>query len=95
LALAARIIRLSTTFRRAAERLGIRAGSPAYHAIAASTRTLASGELPGAGDSETSFTPGLAFVRRVGGHDLWLLYRFDDEHVFIMTVRNRPPIPAE
>ena len=58
-------------------------------------RALASAELPGAGDFETPFAPGRAIVRRVGGHNVWLLYRFDHEHVFILTARSQPPVPAD
>jgi hypothetical protein len=63
--------------------------------VSAATRALAAGDLPGAGDFETSFSPGRAHVRRVPGHNLWLLYRFDDQHVFIMTARGDPPVPID
>jgi len=56
-------------------------------------RLLAAGDLPGAGDFETSFSPGRAHVRRVAGLNLWLLYRFDDQYVFVMTARDQPPVP--
>jgi hypothetical protein len=52
-------------------------------------------ELPGAGDDETTFAPGRAYVRRVSGHNLWVLYRFDDTHVSIMTAQNQPPTPID
>jgi hypothetical protein len=58
-------------------------------------RAFASADLPGGGDFETSFAPGRAYVRRVVGHNLWLLYRFDDDHVFIMSARNQPPVPVD
>lgn len=77
------------------ERLGVGAGSAAYRAVTAAMRALASSELPGGGDYETSFSPGRAHVRRVTGRNLWILYRFDAEHVFIMTARNQPPVPAD
>lgn len=35
-------------------------------------------ELLGAADDETTFAPGRAFVRRVDGRNVWILYRFDD-----------------
>ena len=94
-AVAARILRVSTTFRRSIDKLGVQAGSPAYRAVFATMRGLASAELPGAGDFETSFSPARAFVRRVGGHNLWIIYRFDDDHVFVMTARSQPPLPAD
>jgi hypothetical protein len=92
---AGRVLGVSTTFRRSVERLGIRAGSAAYRAVSATMRSLASGDLPGAGDYETSFSPGRAHVRRAGGQNVWILYRFDDDHVFIMTARGEPPIPVD
>ena len=92
--MAGRILRLSSTFRRSVERLGVLAGSPAYHAVSASIRALNTTEdLPGAGDYETSFTLGRAHVRRVTAYNLWLLYRFDDAQLFVLTTRNQPPIP--
>jgi hypothetical protein len=64
---AGRILRVSVTFRRSVARLGVLAGSPAYRAVSAALRALASTEVPGAGDFETAFAPGRAFVRRVVG----------------------------
>jgi hypothetical protein len=34
-------------------------------------------------------------VRGFAGHNLWILYRFDDEHVFVMTARGQPPVPLD
>jgi hypothetical protein len=31
----------------------------------------------------------------VAGHNIWLLYRFDEHHVFIMTARSQPPVPVD
>jgi hypothetical protein len=93
--MAGRILRVSTTFRRSVEKLGIRAASPAYRAVSATVRTLAAADVPGPGDYETSFSPGRARVRRVLGHNVWLLYRFDERHLFIMTARGEPPIPID
>jgi hypothetical protein len=52
-------------------------------------------ELPGPGDDETRFGPGRAFVRRVPGRNVWILYRFDGDHVFAMTTRGTPPVPND
>ena len=93
--MAGRILKISSTFRRSVQGLGVSAGSAAYRAVSAATRALAAGELPGAGDFETSFSPGRAHVRRVLGHNLWLLYRFDGQYVFIMTARGDPPVPID
>ena len=56
-------------------------------------RALATNELPGIGDYETAFAPARAHVRRVSGQNLWILYRFDEAHAFVMTVRAEPPVP--
>jgi hypothetical protein len=77
------------------EKLGVVAGSPAYRAVSATMRALASVGLPGAGDYETAFSPGRLFVRRVVGQNVWVLYRFDDDQVFVMTARGQPPVPLD
>ena len=94
-AVAGRVLRVSTTFRRSVTRLGVHTGSPAQRAVSAALRALASTTLPGGGDYETPFSPGTAHVRRVPGHNVWILYRFDDAHVFVMTARNQPPVPVD
>jgi hypothetical protein len=53
--------------------------SVGFRAVFATVAALANAdELPGAGDEETKFGPGRAFVRRVSGRNVWILYRFDD-----------------
>lgn len=94
-AVAGRVLHVSTTFRRSLTRLGVVAGSPGYRALSATLHALASGNLPGAGDYETRFSPGTAHVRHVPGHNVWILYRFDDGRVFVMTSRHQPPVPVE
>jgi len=95
MAVADRIFRISTTFRRSIERLGIKAGSPAYRAVSAAMRALPTTDLPGPGDFETAFAPTSAHVRRVTGFNVWLLYRFDDDHLFLLTARGQPPVPRD
>jgi hypothetical protein len=95
MAVAARVVRVSTTFRRSVDDLGVAKGSPTHRAVTATMRALAKSSLPGAGDFETAFAPAKAYVRRVAGQNLWLLYRFDDDHVFVMTVRGEPPVPLD
>jgi len=93
---ARRVARLSTTFRRSVIELGLRPGSPGFRAVFATVTALADAvALPGAADDETKFGPGRAFVRRVGGRNVWILYRFDDGHVFVMTARGMPPVPID
>ena len=93
--MAERILRVSTTFRRSVERLGIKARSPAYRAVSSAMRALAAAELPGPGDFQTAFAPTHAYARRAGAFNVWLLYRFDDHHVFLLTARGEPPVPAD
>jgi hypothetical protein len=71
-------------------------GSSGFRAVFATIAALADAdELPGVGDDETKFGSSRAFVRRVGGHNVWILYRFDDDHVFAMTARGTPPVPID
>jgi hypothetical protein len=56
-AVAGRVLRVSTTFRRSVTTHGVRTGSPAHRAVAATLRTLASGELPSGGDLRHTFRP--------------------------------------
>ena len=51
--------------------------------------------LPGVTDGETPFAPSRAFARRATGQNVWILYRFDDEHVYVMTARGEPPVPVD
>jgi hypothetical protein len=93
---ARRVAKLSTTFLRSVIALGLPPGSAGFSAVFATVAALAdAAELPGARDDETMFGPGRAFVRRVGGRNVWILFRFDDDHVFAMTTRGEPPVPAD
>jgi hypothetical protein len=77
-------------------RLGLAPGSRAHRATLVAVRALAdASELPGHSDFETSFAPGRAWVRRVPGENVWILYRFDDSHVDVMALRSEPPVPAD
>ena len=76
--------------------IGVEPKSPAYRAVFAAVAALSSAEqLPGVADDETRFSPTKAYVRRVTGHNVWLLYRFDDDHVYLLTTRGEPPIPID
>jgi hypothetical protein len=91
---ARRITKLSATFRRSIIDLGILPRSPAYRAVFATLAVLADAEeLPGPADHETRFGVGHLHVRRVGGLNVWILYNFDDAHVFAVTTRGEPPVP--
>ena len=94
--MARRVVRLSTTFRRSLDAVGAKRPSAAYRAATATIDALENAEiLPGAGDYETKFSIGRAHVRRVSRHNVWLLYRFDDDHVYVMTARGEPPVPVD
>lgn len=94
--MARRVAKLSTTFRRSVIALGLPPGSPGFRAVFATVAALADArELPGVADDETRFGPGHAFVRRVARRNVWILYRFDDDHLFAMTTRGEPPEPAD
>jgi hypothetical protein len=91
-----RVPRLSVGFVRLRVRLGWVTGSPAMRGVLTTISGIASAEvLPGPADFETDFSPGRAYVRRVAGQNVWLLYRFDATHVDVLAVRNDPPVPTE
>jgi hypothetical protein len=76
--------------------LGIRSATPRSQAVFAAIRSLADAdELPGPMDARAKFAPGYAHVRRVAGQNLWIWYRFDEEHVDMVTLQDQPPIPAD
>jgi hypothetical protein len=59
-------------------------------------RALGAAEvLPEQVDFEAVFHPGRAFVRRVPKHNLWIWFRFDADHVTLVSITDEPPVPAE
>jgi hypothetical protein len=83
-------------YRRAVRALGVVNGSPAGVAIGATIMALAKAvELPGPADARTTFHPGLANVRRVPGRNFWILYRFDEVYVEVLSLRDAPPVPHD
>ncbi len=96
MALARRIPRLSATLKRGLLELGVVLRSPGFRAVFATVGALANAEtLPALADSETIFPPGQAYMRRVPGQNLWILFRFDATHVDVLAVRDAPPVPVE
>lgn len=51
--------------------------------------------LPGPSDVRSRFAPGYAHVRRVSGQNLWIWYRFDEDHVDFLALKNEPPVPED
>ncbi len=92
----ARRVRVSTWYARTAGPL-VKRSSPRAEAVGRATRALAAADqLPGPGDYEAKGTPvGRAWVRRVGGRNLWLWYRFSEGEVILVTVTTDPPVPFE
>jgi hypothetical protein len=66
-------------------------------AVARRVHALTSAEdLPGASDFEATKKPvGRAWVRRVGGRNLWLWYRFDANDVMLVALTTEPPLPFD
>jgi hypothetical protein len=53
-------------------------------------------DLPGPSDFEAIEKPvGRAWVRRVGGRNIWLWYRFNDAEVLLLTLTTDPPVPVD
>ena len=67
-------------------------GSQRSRAVFAAIGALAAAdELPDQIDFETGFAPGRAYVRKVPGYGVWILYRFDEAHVSILQARDQEP----
>jgi hypothetical protein len=90
----ARRTRVTTWYARQFGRL-IEFGSERSLAVARTVHTLTETEhLPGPSDFAAIAKPvGRAWVRRVGGLNIWLWYRFDDAEVTLLTVTTEPPLP--
>ena len=96
MALARRIPRLSASLKRGLLKLGVAPRSARFRAVFATVGALANADtLPAAMDAETVFPPGRAYVRRVAGQNLWVLFRFDATHLDVLAVRDAPPVPFE
>jgi hypothetical protein len=92
--MAGRVLRLTPGFARARAKLGITAGSPRARAVAACISAINDAAvLPGPLDVETEFRPGTAFVRRVGGVNLWVWFRLVGNDVAILSITDEPPVP--
>ena len=92
----ARRVRISTWYARTGGRL-LSGGTDRAAAVGRTIGALAvATALPGPSDYEATIHPvGKAWVRRVGGRNLWLWYRFTDEELTLVTVTIEPPIPLE
>jgi hypothetical protein len=92
----ARRVRLSTWYVRTASKT-LRRGSSRGQAVGRTIDGLSKAdELPGPTDYEATQKPiGKAWVRRVGGRNLWVWYRFSDEEVILAAVSTEPPVPVD
>ena len=87
---------MSTWYARTAGPF-LRHGTPRADAVGRTTRALAAADvLPGPMDYEAKAHPvGRAWVRRIGGRNVWLWYRFTDDEVVLVTVTTDPPVPLD
>jgi hypothetical protein len=51
--------------------------------------------LPGPADTTMAFGAGRAFVRRVSGDNLWIVYQVKDDFIDLLAVKGEPPIPSD
>ena len=94
--MAGRLLSLSTTFGRSLRKLGVVSGSSRQRTVMLEARAIAErGDLPGPSDYETRYGAGSAHVRRVPRENVWILYRFDAERVYVMQVEGTPPVPLD
>ena len=92
----ARRVRVTTWYARTAGTV-LRGGTSRPEAVGRTIRGLASADdLPGASDYEAAGKRiGRAWVRRVGGRNLWLWFRFTDDELLLLTVSTEPPVPLD
>ena len=92
-----RLVRFGGRYRRAADRLGVVAGSERGRAAGKTIAALAEADaLPGPGDTLALIPPtGRAFVRRVQGRNLWIWYRVEGGIVYLAHLSSDPPVPAD
>lgn len=90
----ARRTRITTWYARRFGRL-IQFGTERSLAVARTINALtAADSLPGPSDFEATEKPvGRAWVRRVGGRNIWLWYRFNEAEVILLTLTTEPPVP--
>jgi hypothetical protein len=92
----ARRTRVTTWYARQFGRV-VKPGSERAAAVARTVNALvAAVELPSSSDFEANEKPvGRAWVRRVGGRNIWLWYRFNDAEVMLLTLTTEPPVPID
>jgi hypothetical protein len=76
---------------------GMSPGTDESRAVAACLRVVADApDLPEVVDVAVAVPPVLrAWCRRVSGRNLWVVFRFDSEHVSALAVTRSPPVPIE
>jgi hypothetical protein len=91
----ARRARVTTWYARQFGRL-IQFGSERSLAVARTVGALTRADvLPSPSDFEAREKPvGRAWVRRVGGRNIWLWYRFSEAEVMLLTLTTEPPVPV-
>ena len=92
----ARRTRITTWYARQFRRL-VESGTERSRAVARTINALAAADdLPGPVDFQAVEKPvGRAWVRRVGGRNIWLWYRFSDAELMLLTLTTAPPLPLD
>ena len=71
-------------------------GRPAYAAVVREIAWLSRQQLPGHDDYEAFVYPvGVAWVRKVSMHSLWIFYSFERDELDVRWLRATEPRPAE
>lgn len=90
-----RAVRLTSRYRRNADRLSVVPGSARGRAVGLTIAALGDDDtLPGPDDVRAAIPPtGFAYVRRVPGRNLWIWYTFSGDQVALLCVTGEPPVP--
>ena len=90
-----RTLSLGPRFARARQTLAP-AGTQGARALARTIVALQAATLPGLADYEAAIPPtSRAWVRRIGGENLWLWYRASDAELVVVTLTKSPPVPLD
>lgn len=93
-----RVLQLTASYSLSFSRLSPPLKDAERLAVRATLRDLQFDELPGVADYEALLSPpavGVAWVRQVTGHQLWILYRIDGIHVALCQIAERTPVRVD
>jgi hypothetical protein len=94
-----RVLQIIASYALSQHRLRPPLTTSEHRAVRRTLRQLETDEaLPGPVDYEALLSPpavGVAWARQVEDYRLWILYRFDDQHVSLREIAERAPVRVD